>query len=172
MKSKQNKVPSEFDSFYTPILNLKKILQSNNKQQHKAIEIVQGFVMLHYGTFVMLHLYKRQSKNPTKILIVRELIEFITDHDSCNLYPDQIAKLLSLIDALGKELNTTLKPYVYIALYEGYLDSQIYYHFHQEYNIYDFAEFQSVTPDTLARMKSYSEASHVLLNEVGLTKKD
>jgi hypothetical protein len=45
-------------------------------------------------------------------------------------------------------------------MYNAYLDSKIYQHFHPELGIYDFENFQDVK-----RMKSYHDASIKLLEE-------
>jgi len=170
-KTKQNLVPFEFDALYGPILKLKKLLQSKAKEL-SAEQTVQGFVMLHYATFIMLHFHKQLGMSTTRDLITRELIELIMSSDSYKLQPDQLAKLFSFIDALAKELNTTYKPYVYIAMYEAYLDAEIYRHLHPTLGIYDFVEFHYVRPETVSGMKHYHDVSVKVLEELKLSPKE
>lgn len=169
-RTNQNQVPTEFDALYAPILKLKKLLQSKSKELG-AEQTVQGFVMLHYATFIMTHFHKQLGMSITKNLIVKELIELIMSGDSYKLRPDQLAKLFSFIDALAKELNTTYKPYIYIAMYEAYLDAEIYRHLHPTLGIYDFVEFQYIRPETVARMKQYYDVSVKVLEELKLSPK-
>lgn len=169
-RTKQNQVPHEFESLYAPILELKKLLQSNLKEL-SADQTLQGFIMLHYATFVMIQFHKHVGISTTKVLIIRELIEFIMSGDSCRIQQDQLAKLFSFIDALGKMLNTTYKPYVYIAMYHAYLDAEIYRNFHPCLGIYDFVAFQYVKPETVASMKQYHDVSLKVLEELNLSTK-
>jgi hypothetical protein len=142
--SKQNKVPYEFDSLYLPILKLKQVIQSNN--QVAAEVIIQGFTMLHYTTFIMTYFNRQRGDDTTKSLIVRELVELIMSCDNYDLQQDQASKLYSYIDSLGKMLNTTRKPYIYIAMYHGYLDAEIYRNIHPDLSIFDFQDFMYITP--------------------------
>ena len=160
-RTHQNKVPEEFNNLYDPILNLKKILQSKTSEPDPE-QIASGFVMLHYTTFMISYLSTQSS---TKALICRELIEHIMQEDTFSLNNAHFAKLFSYIDNVGKILNTTTKAYIYIAMYNAYLDSKIYQHFHHELGIFNFKDFQYVKPETVQRMKSYHDASIKLLEE-------
>lgn len=165
IKTKQNQVPIEFQALYGPILQLKRLLQSNSLELCTE-QILEGFIMLHYATFIMTQLHKQLGSSTTKDLITRELIELIMSGDSYEIQPDQLAKLFSFIDALGKKLNTSHKAYVYIAMYQAYLDAEIYRNFHPSLGIYDFVAFQYVKPETVARMKQYHDASIKILEEL------
>ena len=169
-RTKQNQVPHEFESLYGPILGLKRLLQSNLKELN-ADQTLQGFVMLHFASFVMVHFPKQLGISTTKDLATRALIELIMSCDSHKLQRDQLASLFSFIDALGKELNTTYKPYVYIAMYQAYLDAEIYRHLHPTLGIYDFVALQYVKPKTVANMKQYHDVSLKVLKELNLPTK-
>ncbi len=169
-RTKQNQVPTEFQALYGPILQLKRLLQSNSLELC-AEQILEGFIMLHYATFIMTQFHKQHRSSTTKDLIIRELIELIMSGDSYKIQSDQLAKLFSFIDALGKELNTTHKPYIYIAMYQAYLDAEIYRNFHSNLGIYDFVAFQYVKPETVAEMKQYHNASIKVLEELKLSPK-
>jgi len=169
-KSKQNRVPYEFDSLYSPILQLKRLLQSNAKELSPD-QTLQGFIMLHFATFVMVYLFKQRKVSPEKALNTRGLIELILAADSHQMQADELSRLFSFIDALGKELNTTAKAYVYIAMYQAYLDAEIYRHFHADLGIYDFIEFQYVRPETVAGMKNYHDVSVKVIEEVNAVAK-
>ena len=170
-KTKQNKVPSEFDSLYSPIVQLKKILQSKTKELAPN-EALHGIIMLHFATFVMLQLRRRVGVETVKELAIRSLVESVLATDSYHFQNHQISSLFSFIDALAKALNTTAKPYVYIAMYQAYLDAEIYRNFHSDLGIYDFVELQSVRPDTVAAMKHYHDASVLLIGEVSARAKE
>lgn len=169
-RTKQNQVPHEFESLYGPILELKRLLQSKSKEL-SADQTLQGFIMLHFASFVMVHFHKQLGMSTTKDLVIRALIELIMSGDSHKLERDQLASLFSFIDALGKELNTTYKPYVYIAMYQAYLDAEIYRHLHPTLGIYDFIAFQYVKPETVASMKQYHDVSLKVLEELNLSTK-
>ena len=163
-RSNQNKVPYEFESLYSPILQLKQVLQSNKQP---AVDIViHGFTMLHYTTFIMPHFNRQRGEETTKSLIIRGLVELIMSSDSYDLQQDQTSKLYSYIDYLGKMLNTSRKPYIYIAMYQGYLDAEIYRGLHPDLGIFDFKDSSYVTPETVARMKQYHDVSVELLSEL------
>lgn len=164
-RTKQNQVPTEFQALYGPTLQLKRLLQSNSLELC-AEQILEGFIMLHYATFIMTQLHRQLGSSTTKNLIIRELIELIMSGNSYKIQPDQLAKLFSFIDALGKKLNTTPRPYIYIAMYQAYLDAEIYRNFHSNLGIYDFVAFQYVKPETVAEMKQYHNASIQILEEL------
>lgn len=163
-RSNQNKVPYEFESLYSPILQLKQVLQSN--KQPTIDTVIHGFTMLHYTTFIMTHFHRQRGEETTKSIIVRELVELIMSCDNYDLQQDQASKLYSYIDSLGKMLNTTRKPYIYIAMYHGYLDAEIYRNIHPDLSIFDFQDFRYITPETVARMKQYHDVSVELLKEL------
>ena len=167
-RTQQNKVPEEFNNLYDPILNLKKILESKTTEPDPE-QVTVGFVMLHFTTFMIIHLSKETGQSSTKALICRDLIEHIMQEDTFSLNNAHFAKLFSYIDNVGKILNTTTKAYIYIAMYNAYLDSKIYQHFHHELGIFDFKDFQYVKPETVQRMKSYHDASIKLLEEYDIS---
>ena len=167
VKSKQNQVPPEFSTFYEPILQLKKQLTSKAKEL-AAENTVPGFMMLHFSCFVMNHLYKQTNKDNSKVLIIREIIEYILSQNSFYLDNNIRSKLTSFIDNLAKELNTAFKAYVYIAFYQAYLDSEIYRRLHPNLGIFDFAAYNYIQPETAASVKNYYHASLELLKELNL----
>lgn len=107
-RSRQNQVPAEFETFYSPILQLKMQLTSKSKEL-AAENTVPGFMMLHFSTFIMTKLYKQQDLDYSKIIIIRELIEYILSHDNFKLENEYKSRLCSYIDNLAKELNTSFK---------------------------------------------------------------
>jgi hypothetical protein len=113
----------------------------------------------------MPHFHRQRGEDTAKSLIVRELIELIMSSDSYNLQQDQASKLYSYIDLFGKMLNTTRKPYIYIAMYQGHLDAEIYRNIHPNLGIFDFEDFSYITPEMVARMKQYYDVSVELLSE-------
>ena len=166
-KSHQNTVPEEFNAFYGPILKLKKLLQSNTKELG-AEHILSGFVIMHYSTFVMSELYSQLDVSKEKIYMIRDLIELILSRDTYQLSNEQRSKLYSYVDNLGKELNTTYKPYIYIAMYQAYQNAEIYRHIHSGMPINDFIQYQYIQPETTARMKEYYKVSMEVLNDLNL----
>lgn len=162
VRSKQNKVPNNLNSLYTPILHLKTMLQSGVSELNGE-EIVNGLALLHFTTFLI---PKLQSECGLKHLIIREIVEQLTKNDSCVVHQEEIGKISSFIDNLGKILNTNLMPIIYIAIYQAYLDAEIYKHFHSELGIYDFHYFSS---DMINSMKIYHDASVALINETTKT---
>lgn len=165
-KTLQNQVPYEFESLYTPIRTLKNILQSKTIAPDPE-QVARGFVMMHFSTFLISHLHKQLTldKSNTKYLVCREVIEEIMQEDSFTLNQEHFAKLFSFIDNLAKILNTTNKAYIYVAMYQAYLDSKIYQHLHPELGIYDFKDFQYVQPETVKRMEDYHNASIEVIKE-------
>ena len=164
----QNQVPDDCDALYSPILRLKKQLMSKAKElgsQH----IMQGLVMAHYSSFLMCSLYHQMKKDITKLLEVRKLIELILEGDEFRLLAEQKSKLVSFIDNLGKELNMTFKPYLYIAMYSAHLDAEIYRYFNSNIGLYDFIDYYYVHPETVGRMKNYYDSSISVLKGLGLS---
>ena len=166
-RTKQNQVPYEFDALYDPILKLKKLLMMRS-QQIDGSDLIQGLVMVHYTTFIMLCLYHQKSVDTSKIIETRTLIEQILNEDSFRLYPEQKSRIMSFIDNLGKELNITLKPYVYIAMYSGHLDAEIYRKFHSTKGVYNFINYDYVHPETLAKMRECHMESIKVLEQNNL----
>ena len=167
-KSRQNQVPEEFDSLYTPILRLKKLLLSKTNEL-AAEQVIHSFVLIHYSTFLMICLYRQLDLNVDKVIEIRDLVELILSKDSFLLIPEHKAKISSFIDNLGKQLNVTYKPYVYIAMYSAHLDAEIYRHFNPLIGIYDFIDYYYVEPETVARMKQYSDVSFDVLADLKLS---
>ena len=111
--------------------------------------------------------FKRRARD--KIIEIRDLVELILSKDSFLLIPEHKAKISSFIDNLGKQLNVTYKPYVYIAMYSAHLDAEIYRHFNPLIGIYDFIDYYYVEPETVARMKQYSDVSFDVLADLKLS---
>ena len=65
----------------------------------------------------------------------------------------------------GYELNLAPRPYLYIAMYTGYLDAEIYRHFHPTIGVYDFIESQYIHPQTVERMKDAHDTAVQVLEE-------
>jgi hypothetical protein len=151
-KSHQNIVPSEFESLYKPALNIKRIITSKNKEI-EGPDLVQGFVLLHYCTFILSSIGKINNKIDEKILPVRQLIENILEGEQFTLLPDQISQLSSFIDKLGKEFNLNHKAVVYVSLYEAYLDSCIYKNFNTHLGMYTLYNLDYIAPETVEDLK-------------------
>ncbi len=170
-KTKQNKVPFEFDSLYLPIVQLKKILQSKTKEITPN-QALRSLIMLHFATFVMSKLHHRAQKDSVRDYEIRALVENVLAQDSYKFTANEVSSLFSYIDAIAKMLNTTAKPYIYIAMYQAYLNSLIYRELHPNLGIYDFIELQTVQTDTVSKMKHYHDASLILINEVSTRAKE
>ena len=94
------------------------------------------------------------------------LIELILNGNEFDILPEHVSVLSSHIDLIGKVLNTTSKIYLYIAIYEGYLDSEIYYQFHQDHGIYNFRHYYQVSDETVELMKLQHDYSINKINEI------
>ena len=103
----QNQVPPHFDALYNPILKLKKLLMSKAKEL-EAEDFIQGFMLAHYSSFFMCNLYHQVSRDVTKLLNIRKLIETILESNQFNLCAQDMSKMISYIDNLGKELKYPL----------------------------------------------------------------
>lgn len=167
MRHKQNQVPNEFISLYSPMLKLKQFLQSNKNQLNDDIElIVHGLVMAHFSTFLICALSRHVNQNVDKQRNIRSLIELILNGNEFDILPEHVSVLSSHIDLIGKVLNTTSKIYLYIAIYEGYLDSEIYYQFHQDHGIYNFRHYYQVSDETIELMRQQHDYSISKINEI------
>jgi hypothetical protein len=165
-RSRQNQIPPEFKSFYTPQLTLKKLLQSGKShidETHNEAVII-GLAILHYATFFVSALYRLEQITNERTAYIRTILENVLAGNEYQIQQDEIAKIVSFIDLVGKLINTTAKLKIHIAMYEGYLDYEIYSHFHEDKPIFEFKYFCIIGPDVVERMKEYSEASRVLLN--------
>ena len=151
-KSQQNTVPSEFASLYKPILKVKQAITNKNKEVDCA-DIIEGFTLLHYCTFMLSHIGKINNKIDDKILLMRQLVENILENEQFTLLPSQISQLSSFIDKISKELNVNSKSVVYVSLYEAYLDSFIYKNFNNHLGMYMFDGFEYIAPETVANLK-------------------
>ena len=78
-KSQQNTVPSEFASLYKPILKVKQAITNKNKEVDCA-DIIEGFTLLHYCTFMMSNIGKINNKIEDKILPMRQIVENIQEN--------------------------------------------------------------------------------------------
>ena len=56
-KSQQNTVPSEFVSLYKPVLKVKQVITNKNKEVDCS-NIIEGFTLLHYCTFMLSNIGK------------------------------------------------------------------------------------------------------------------
>ena len=74
--------------------------------------------------------------------------------------------LISFIDLVGKLINTTILLKIHIAMYNGYLDYEIYYSFNRHKRLFDFKGYCTLNNDTVSRMKNYSNASQELLKHL------
>lgn len=168
-KTKQNRVPPEFESFYNPMLQLKQALQSNKAvlDAGQSQTLVHGLMVLHYATFVLCSLYKiTDNKDNTAALLIRTLAENILEVDNFELDSRNISRVVSFIDSVGKYLNTTEFAKLHVAMYHGYLDYEIYYNLHKNLRLYDFKWCCTIEPETVARMKEYYNASAALLKQL------
>lgn len=167
MRHKQNQVPNEFNTFYFPMLKLKKYLQSNKNQLNNDVEfIVHGLVMAHFATFLICALSRQVKQDIDKQRDIRSLIELILNWDEFVILPEHVSTLSSHIDLIGKVLNTTSKIYLYIAMYDGYLDSEIYYQFKRSYGIYNFRDYYQVNKETVELMRQQHDYSISKINEI------
>ena len=168
-KSKQNKVPEQFERFYAPLLKLKQVLQSNNQilELDENQFIVHGLMVLHYATFIMCNLYRITDKaDNTRALLIRSLIENMLEKENYSLDTVYISKISSFIDSIGKYLNTVIFPKSHIAMYHGYLDYEIYYQLHKDLGLFDFKWCCTIEKETVASMKNYHDASLALLEKI------
>jgi hypothetical protein len=165
-KSRQNKVPEEFISFYQPQLKLKQLLQSGEStiDERNNESAVIGLMVLHYATFFIGALYRQDKIANERVLLTRHLIEAILKGDEYKIHEHEVSKLISFIDLVGKLINTTILLKIHIAMYNGYLDYEIYYAFNKHKKLFDFKGYCTLSDDIVARMKDYSNASQELLN--------
>ena len=165
-KSRQNKVPEEFLSFYQPQLKLKHLLQSGETciDERNNESAVIGLMVLHYASFIVGALYRYDKMANDKVALVRYLIESILEGDEYKIHPHEVSRLISFIDLVGKLINTTIVLKIHIAMYHGYLDYEIYYAFNKHKKLFDFKGYCTLSDDIVVRMKDYSNASQELLN--------
>jgi hypothetical protein len=165
-RSRQNQIPPEFKSFYTPQLTLKKLLQSglSHIDETNNEAVIMGLVILHHATFFVSALYRLDGVTNERTAYIRTILENILAGNEYTIQQSEIAKLVSFIDLVGKLINTTSKLKVHVAMYEGYLDYQIYALFHEDKPIFTFKSFCTIGPDVVERMKQYSQASRALLS--------
>lgn len=155
-KSKQNKVPAIFKDIYNPILAMKKLLISNKNgfNDDESRTIVRGLMISHFGTFLINSInHVVKSDPPTKILIARAMIEKILERATNDIPKDYISKISSLADQLAKYLNTTPRYILDVAMYNAYLNFEIYYHIHSELELFEFKSFITFDKETLHGMK-------------------
>jgi len=151
-KSQQNTVPFEFESLYKLVLKVKRIITGKDKEIEGS-DITQGFVLLHYCTFILSNISKITNKADDRILQIRQLIENILEGEQFRLLPDQISQLSSFIDRIGKEFNLNSKSVVYVSLYEAYLDSLVYKNFKNHLGMYTLYDLDYITSDTVEDLK-------------------
>lgn len=156
-KSQQNRVPETFKFLYLPILNLKRFLQKEITLS--KTEIVYGFVMLHFATFVIRYFVLKGGNDGKQHLKFRKTIEDIFHKDQLLVYPEHISEIARMVDKFGKELNTNYQPQIFVALYLGHLDSEIYRHFHSELGIFEYTDIRATKPSASSILKAHFEAA-------------
>ncbi len=167
-KSRQNKVPEEFLSFYQPQMKLKQLLQSGETSidERNNESAVIGLMVLHYATFFVGALYRHDNISKEKVTFIRHMIEDILEGDEYKIHGHEVSGLISFIDLVGKLINTTILLKIHIAMYNGYLDYEIYYSFNGHKRLFDFKGYCTLNNDTVSRMKNYSNASQELLKHL------
>jgi hypothetical protein len=170
--SRQNKVPEGFLSFYQPQLKLKQLLQSGavriDESNNEAAII--GLMILHFATFFAGSLYRQDKIANDKGAVIRNLAEDILEGDEYTVHEQGVSKLISFVDLIGKLLNTTNVLKIHIAMYDGYLDYEIYYSFHSHKKLFDFKRFCTLDVDTVSQMKSFNDASQAMLHHLNQNK--
>lgn len=161
--SKQNRVPAIFNDVYTPLLAMKKLLQSNKVafNDHENRIIVRGLMISHFFTFlVSLNLLNRKESN-TKCLIIRATIEHILEPDLFDIPKEYISRLISFVDQVGKCLNLTKRSILDVEMYNAYLNYEIYYRLNVLLKLFEFKSLVSFIEETVRGMKfchdSYSK---------------
>ena len=127
-------------------------------------------MVLHYATFFVGALYRQDSMPYEKIAIIRHLIEAILEGDEYKIHDYEVSRIISFIDLVGKLINTTILLKTHIAMYNGYLDYEIYHSFNKHKRLFDFKGYCTLSDEIVSRMKDYSTASQELLER--LSKKD
>ena len=171
VRTVQNQVPVAFNALYNPILKLKNLLNTSSKdtQAHDISSNIVSFMLAHYTTFLMTIIYRQIDRDIARILEVRKLIEAILANDTFDFKPEHKAKLFSFIDNLAKELNTTPTLYLHVAIYDSYLDAEIYRCFHSDMPIFDFLHSNYISQDTVIIMKQCYDEAMAMLKQQGLS---
>ena len=168
-KTRQNQVPTAFNAFYRPLLEVKKLLQSNiaTIEGETCHKLIKALIITHYTSFIIANLYRiTNQRDVTKIKYIRGLIENMLEDNAFNLTKECAAKLISYIDMVAKVLNTNHITYIHIALYTGYLDFEIYAHFHSNLGLFDFKEYYNLNQSTINNMKDYYDKASALLSRL------
>lgn len=141
--SKQNKVPNEFKAIYEPLLKLKTLLQSNitTLDSTEVTIVIHGLMFMHYTSFVLSILGVYRNVDKAKIINIRNAIENILEHKIYLINEAEKAVIVSYIDYFAKLVNLNLNLLIHVCLFEGYLDFEIYYHFHADKKLFDFKEY-------------------------------
>ncbi len=160
--SKQNKVPNEFKAIYEPLLKLKTLLQSNitTLDSAEVTIVIHGLMFMHYTSFVLSILGVYRNVDKAKIINIRNAIENILEHKIYLINEAEKSIIVSYIDYFAKLININLNLLIHVCLFEGYLDFEIYLHFHQNKKIYSFKEyccFEKESYDIMAYNYSYSK---------------
>lgn len=161
-KLKQKNNPLQFSLFYHPLIIMKQKLLSKKDvfENGEHLIILKGLMLTYYSTFIIRDLYRRTIKPANaNILIIREMIEYMLESDEFNLTKDHISKLCNYVDLVVKLLNMISPDYIYIAMYNGHLDFEIYYNLHQDLRIFDFKYYCTVNKDVVEGMKQHNAAA-------------
>ncbi|MBX9865462.1 MAG: hypothetical protein K2Y14_01000 [Burkholderiales bacterium] len=164
MKKKQNKVPTDFENFYNPILKLKQSLQGSLAPEPEFIN--SGIVLLHYSTFFITELYHYKQQDPTKALLIREVLEHAQNNMSIEFQNYHAAKIISFIDLVAKELNINNPIYIHIAIYEAYLNSQIYIRLNNRTGCLFDAHREIFNENIVSTMKKYHDGAKIVLSKL------
>jgi hypothetical protein len=165
-KSRQNKVPKEFENFYKPLLLLKQILQSWSEliDEKHNLDAVSGLMVVHYSTFFMRILCNEHEVNSGRCLHVRNIVEDVLSGDQYLLKESEISAIVSFIDLIAKVINTTAMVNLHVILYSGYLDYQIYAQFNQDKPLFDYKYMCDMSAEVVERMREYSNAAQAILD--------
>ncbi len=95
-------------------------------------------MVLHYATFFIGALYRQDTIANEMVLLIRNLIEAILEGDEYKIHEHEVSKLINFIDLVGKLINTNILLKIHIAMYNGYLDYEIYHSFNKHKKLFDF----------------------------------
>lgn len=163
---KKDNAPDILKMLIYPISNL---IDSFSKQQEidfNKTSVQSGIANLFYCTFVVRCINNQIGVSSKKISEVRELIVKMIkitaiDKSAVNLTPDDINNMKKLYDRISDLINTIKGPYLYMSLYDSYLDMEIYKKFHDEQEVFYWGEILlGISSKTL-------EVYKILFNESG-----
>ena len=170
---KRYRIPEKYTALFTPVMDLKSMLQSNKDviDIANSERTIVAFMITHYVTFFISSLAKyNKSINKEQLFFVRNVIEDVLHGDGYTLNELQIRTLISFCDQAAKYVNTTAEIYLTICSYDGYLNYSIYSSLHSDKKIFDFKYFCMVNEDTLKNMKEYYDVAIAFLESVDISK--